>query len=147
MSTKGLETAEFRSTFHDRFDEEALTEILKKQRDRVTRLKQRKSQEYLPQIFVCLDDRGHRRAMHQAHNTVTSLAIRGSHLGVSTWLSVQSTIHPAIRANPDAILTWALRNKKELWDGLSPIRKRCSRCTRWPQVCTLTCDGSRPSST
>ena len=37
---KGLETAEFKSTFHDRWDEDALAEILKKQRDRVTRLKQ-----------------------------------------------------------------------------------------------------------
>ena len=41
-------------------------------------------------------------------------------MGVSTWLSVQklSTIHPTARANFAFILCWALRNKKELWDGL-----------------------------
>ena len=117
---KGLETAEFKSTFHDRWDEEALTEILKKQRDRVTRLKQQKSQDELPQICVVLDDLADTGAMHQAHNTITSLFLRGRHQGVSTWLSVQklSTIHPTARANFAFILCWALRNKKELWDGL-----------------------------
>jgi hypothetical protein len=33
---KGLDTAEFKSTFHDRWDEEAWTEILKKQRGRTS---------------------------------------------------------------------------------------------------------------
>ena len=39
---------------------------------------------------------------------------------MSTWLSVQklSTISPTARANFAFILCWALRNKKELWDGL-----------------------------
>ena len=117
---KGLETAEFKSTFHDSWDEAALAEILKKQRDRVTRLKQQKSQEDLPQICVILDDLADTGAMHQAHNTITSLFLRGRHQGVSTWLSVQklTTIHPTARANFAFILCWALRNKKELWDGL-----------------------------
>jgi hypothetical protein len=117
---KGLETAEFKSTFHDRWDEEALSEILKKQRDRVTRLKQQKSQAELPQILVCLDDLADTGVMHQAQNTITSLFLRGRHQGVSTWLSVQklTTIHPTARASFAFILCCALRNKKELWDGL-----------------------------
>jgi hypothetical protein len=117
---KGLETPEFKSSFHDRWDEEALGEILKKQRERVTRLKLQKSQDELPQILVILDDLADTGAMHQAHNTITALFLRGRHQGVSTWLSVQklSTIHPTARANFAFILCWALRNKKELWDGL-----------------------------
>jgi hypothetical protein len=45
---KGLETAEFKSTFHDHWDEDALAEIQKKQHDWVTCLKQQKSQEEVP---------------------------------------------------------------------------------------------------
>jgi hypothetical protein len=117
---RGLETAEFKSSFHDKWDEEALSQILQKQRARVTRLKLLKSQDELPQICVILDDLADTGAMHQAHNTITALFLRGRHQGVSTWLSVQklSTIHPTARANFAFILCWALRNKKELWDGL-----------------------------
>ena len=117
---KSLNGPEFKSTFHDHFDEEALGEILQKQRARLTRLKQQKTREPLPQIVCVFDDLADTGAMHQAHNLITTLFVRGRHLGVSTWLSVQklSTIHPTARTNFAFILCWALRNKKELWDGL-----------------------------
>ena len=117
---KSLNGPEFKSSFHDRFDEEALQEILKRQRARVTQLKKQKSRAPLPQICICLDDLADTGHLSQAHNTVATLFVRGRHVGCSTLCSVQklTVLHPVIRTNQAAILCWALRNKKELWDGL-----------------------------
>ena len=53
---KSLDGPDFKSSFHDRFDEEALQEILTRQRARVTQLKKQKSQSPLPQCAILLDD-------------------------------------------------------------------------------------------
>jgi len=117
---KSLNGPDFKSSFHDRFDEEALQEILTRQRARVTQLKKQKSQSPLPQIGICLDDLADTGHLSQAHNVVSTLFVRGRHVGCSTFCSVQklTVLHPVIRTNQAAILVWALRNKKELWDGL-----------------------------
>jgi hypothetical protein len=117
---KTLDTEEFKSSFHDDWDEPALLGIMAKQRKRIQELKLNKSKKALPQIICILDDLADTGVMHQATNALATCFIRGRHLGVSTWLSVQklSTIHPVARTNFAFILCWELRNKKELFGGV-----------------------------
>jgi hypothetical protein len=117
---KTLDTDEFKSSFHDSWDEAALTAIISKQRERIRELKLTKTKKNLPQCLVICDDMADTGVMHQATNILATCFIRGRHLGLSTWLSVQklTTIHPVARANFQFILCWELRNRKELFDGI-----------------------------
>jgi hypothetical protein len=117
---KTLDTEDCKSTFHDSWDEPALLEILAKQRKKIQELKLTKTKKNLPQIIFILDDLADTGVMHHATNALATCFIRGRHMGVSTWLSVQklSTIHPVARTNFAFILCWELRNRKELFDGI-----------------------------
>ena len=115
---KTLDTEEFKSTFHDSFDEPALLAIIAKQRERIKELKLAKSKKPLPQCLVLLDDLADTSAMHTTISGLTSCYVRGRHLGLSTWLSTQrlSQISPICRSNFAFMLIWELRNRKELYD-------------------------------
>jgi hypothetical protein len=115
-----LETEEFKSSFHDFFDEPALLEIMERQKKRIMALKLTKTKKPLPQIVIVCDDLSDTGAMHQATNVLSTCFCRGRHLGISTLLGVQriTTIHPISRCNFAFMLCWELRQKKELFDGL-----------------------------
>ena len=87
---KTLDTEEFKSSFHASWDEPALLEIMAKQRKRIQELKLTKTKKALPQIIFILDDLADTGVMHQATNALATCFMRGRHLGVSTWLSVQN---------------------------------------------------------
>jgi hypothetical protein len=117
---KTLDTDEFKSTFHDTWDEPALMAIIAKQRERIRELKLTKTKKNLPQCLVIVDDMADTGVMHQATNILATCFIRGRHLGLSTWLSVQRmmTIHPIARCNSAWLAIWELRSRKELLDGV-----------------------------
>ncbi len=115
-----LDTADCKSTFHDSWDGPAKLEILAPQRKKVQELKLTKTKKNLPQNIFVLDDLADTGVMHQATNALATCFIRGRHMGVSTWLSVQklSAIHLVARTFFAFILCWELRNRKELFDGI-----------------------------
>ena len=117
---KTLDTEEFKSSFHDEWDEPALLGIMAKQRKRIQELKLTKTKKALPQIIFVIDDMADTGVMHQATNALATCFCRGRHLAVSTWLSVQklSTVHPVARCNLAFIMCWELRNRKELFDNV-----------------------------
>ena len=103
--------------FHQEWDEKALVEILDKQRAEIKLMKDAKTTKPLSQILVIVDDMADRPdVMHNSGNVLTSLMIRGRHIGVSTWLSTQklSAVSLVARINFQAMLVWRLRNYKEL---------------------------------
>lgn len=105
------------SSFHSEWDERALRQILDKQRDEIRRLKDSKTKKPLPQILTIVDDFGDRPdIMHSASNVLTTLFIRGRHLGSSCWLSSQklTAISPVARFNFRWMCIWRLRNAKEI---------------------------------
>ncbi len=118
--SKTLDTDEFKSSFHDEWDEPALKEIIAKQRERIRELKLTKTRKNLPQLLVICDDLADSGIMHNNTGVLTSCYTRGRHLGLSTWLSSQKllAIAPICRASFAAILCWELRNRKELFDGI-----------------------------
>jgi hypothetical protein len=117
---KTLDTDEYKSSFHDTFDEPAMLAIIAKQREKIKELKLTKTKKPLPQAIILLDDVADSGVMHTTISALTSCYIRGRHLGLSTWLSTQklSTISPVCRSNFAFILIWELRNRKELYDGV-----------------------------
>ena len=117
---KTLDTEEFKSSFHDEWDEPALKEIIAKQRERIRELKLTKTRKNLPQLLIVVDDMADSGIMHNNTGVLTSCYTRGRHLGLSTWLSSQKllAIAPICRASFAAILCWELRNRKELFDGI-----------------------------
>ncbi len=117
---KTLDTDEFKSSFHDEWDEPALKEIIAKQRERIRELKLTKTKKNLPQILIICDDLADTGIMHNNTGALASCYTRGRHIGLSTWLSTQKllSIAPICRASFAAILCWELRNRKELFDGI-----------------------------
>ena len=110
---KGLKDA----SFHPEWDEQALHEILDKQRARIKELKAAKSKKPLPQILTVIDDHADSpHIMHRAGTILTTLFIRGRHFGSSTWLSSQklTAISTVARVNFRFMLVWRLRNQKEI---------------------------------
>ena len=105
------------STFHSEWDEQALRDILDKQRLKILDLKQAKTRKELPQVLVIIDDFSDRPdVMHASNNVLTTLFIRGRHLGASTWLSSQhlTSIARVARVNFRFMVVFRLRNAKEL---------------------------------
>jgi hypothetical protein len=117
---KTLDTDDFKSSFHDEWDEAALIEIIAKQRERIRELKLTKTKKNLPQLLIICDDLADSGIMHNNTGVLTSCYTRGRHLGLSTWLSTQKllAIAPICRASFAAIMCWELRNRKELFDGI-----------------------------
>lgn len=105
------------STFHSEWDEPALRDILDRQRAEIKSLKDAKSRKPLPQVLTIIDDFGDRYdIMHSASNVLTTLFIRGRHLGSSCWLSSQklTAISQVARVNFRFICVWRLRNYREI---------------------------------
>jgi hypothetical protein len=105
------------STFHSEWDEAALREILDQQREKIKKLKDAKSRRPLPQVLTIIDDFADRMdIMHSASNILTTLFIRGRHLGSSCWLSSQklTAITPVARVNFRFMCVWRLRNFREI---------------------------------
>ncbi len=105
------------STFHSEWDEPALRRILEDQRAKIKNLKDAKSKKPLPQILTIIDDFADRYdIMHAASNILTTLFIRGRHLGSSCWLSSQklTAIATVARVNFRFMCVWRLRNYKEI---------------------------------
>ncbi len=109
------------SSFHSEWDEPALIEILSAQREKIKELKNAKSKKPLPQILVIVDDHADNpQVMHSASNILTTLYVRGRHMGTSCWAASQqlTACSRILRVNMRFICCWRLRNKKELLDGL-----------------------------
>ncbi len=105
------------SSFHSEWDEAALREIQDVQRDKIRKLKDAKSRKPLPQVLTIIDDFADRwDVMHSATNVLTTLFIRGRHLGSSCWLSSQklTAITSVARVNFRFMAVWRLRNQKEI---------------------------------
>ncbi len=105
------------SSFHSEWDEPALRQILDEQRDKIKKLKDAKSKKPLPQVLTIIDDFADRwDVMHSATNILTTLFIRGRHLGSSCWISSQklTAITSVARVNFRFMLVWRLRNYREI---------------------------------
>ena len=105
------------STFHSEWDEQALKQILDKQREEIRKLKDARSKKPLPQVLTIIDDFADRAdIMHAASNILTTLFIRGRHFGSSCWLSSQklTAISQVARVNFRFMCVWRLRNYREI---------------------------------
>ncbi len=105
------------SSFHSEWDEAALRAVLDTQRDKIKKLKDAKSKKPLPQVLTIIDDFADRwDVMHSATNILTTLFIRGRHLGSSCWLSSQklTAITSVARVNFRFMCVWRLRNWREI---------------------------------
>ncbi len=110
---KSLETG---SSFNSEWDEEGLIELLNEQRKKIKLLKESNTEKPLPQILVVVDDWADHPMLHSSTNVLTTLMIRGRHMGVSCFVSSQHlrAISPVIRNNVKFMCIWKLRNAKEL---------------------------------
>ena len=105
------------STFHDEWNEPALRKILDDQRVKIKQLKDARSRKPLPQTLTIIDDFADRAdIMHSASNVLTTLFIRGRHMGCSCWLSSQklTAIATVARTNFRFMCVWRLRNATEI---------------------------------
>jgi len=105
------------SSFHSEWDEQALRDIMDRQRGKIKELKDAKSKKPLPQVLTVIDDFADRYDItHSASNILTTLFIRGRHFGSSCWLSSQklTAIAPVARVNFRFMLVWRLRNQFEI---------------------------------
>jgi len=105
------------SSFHSEWDEQALRDIMDRQRDTIKALKDAKSKKPLPQVLTIIDDFADRYdIMHAASNILSTLFIRGRHFGSSCWLSSQklTAISPVARVNFRFMLVWRLRSAREI---------------------------------
>ena len=105
------------STFHSEWDEQALKDLMDKQRSVIKELKDAKSRKPLPQVLTIIDDFADRYdIMHSASNILTTFFIRGRHFGSSCWISSQklTAIAPVARVNFRFMLVWRLRNQREI---------------------------------
>ena len=105
------------SSFHSEWSEQALKDIMDRQRGKIKELKDAKSKKPLPQILTVIDDFSDRYdVMHAAANILTTLFIRGRHFGSSCWLSSQklTAISPIARVNFRFVLVWRLRSAREI---------------------------------
>ncbi len=109
------------SSFHSEWDEPALIKILSAQREKIKELNNTKSKKPLPQCLIIVDDHADNpQVMHSASNILTTLFVRGRHMGTSCWVASQqlTACSRIMRVNMRFICCWRLRNKKELLDGL-----------------------------
>ena len=98
----------------DKWDPEKLTEIFATQRKVIQLQKQQKAKRYF-QILVLLDDLADSRAaMHS--NKLIEAFLRGRHIHVHTWVSVQKyrALDNAIRVNATDLILFRLRSSIEL---------------------------------
>ena len=105
------------SSFHAEWDEQALKSIMDKQREKIRQLKDAKSKKPLPQVLTVIDDFADRPdILHNANNILTTLFVRGRHLGSSCWLSSQklTAISSIARVNFRFMCVWRLRNQREI---------------------------------
>ncbi len=110
---KGLKA----SSFHSEWDEPAIRDILAKQKEKIKELKDANSKKPLPQALLIIDDFADRPdVLHVSSGVMTSLFIRGRHLGSSCWLSSQklTAIAPVARVNFRFMCVWRLRNQREV---------------------------------
>jgi hypothetical protein len=103
-------------TFNSDWDEAGLIELMDEQKKNVKVLKDAKTEKPIPQILVIIDDWADSPMLHSSTNILTTLMIRGRHLGVSCWVSSQHlrAISTVIRNNVKFVCVWRLRNAKEI---------------------------------
>ena len=105
------------SSFHSEWDEAALKTIMDEQREKIRQLKEAKTKKALPQVLTIIDDFADRPDItHASGNILTTMFVRGRHLGSSCWLSSQklTAIAQVVRVNFRFLLVWRLRNAKEI---------------------------------
>ena len=99
-------------------------ETLDQHREKIRVLKAAKSKRHLPQILVIIDDYADRwDIMHRAASILTTLFIRGRHMGCSCWISSQklTAISSVARVNFRFLCVWRLRNQKEIYALLEEL--------------------------
>ena len=85
--------------------------------EKIKKLKDAQSKKALPQVLTIIDDFADRPdIMHNSNSVLTTMFVRGRHLGSSCWLSSQklTAIAQVARVNFRFILVWRLRNFKEI---------------------------------
>ena len=100
---------------HNEFDENEITEIINKQRKMITAARKRNDGEYLPQLLIVIDDFGDQENVARG-KLLTSLFVRGRHMGISTWVLTQKLrlIGSAIRVNQTFMICFRLRSFQDL---------------------------------
>ena len=102
--------------FFSEWDPAALKDILDVQAD-IIKYQKAHGQKKLHGICVIVDDfADDERVMHNSHNVLSMLFMRGRHSMVSTLLSTQKyrAVSTMIRTNAQFLITFRLRNSKEL---------------------------------
>ncbi len=103
-------------TFNAEWDEAGLILLMEEQKQKVKLLKEAKIEKPIPQILVIIDAWADSPMLHSSTITLTTLMIRGRHLGVSCWASSQHlrAISTVIRNNVKFVCVWRRRNAKEI---------------------------------
>ena len=97
------------------WDEAALRRIIQQQR-KITETSKKLELKKLYQVLVILDDVADMPQLHKPNGALDTLFIRGRHLQISTWASLQKLrlISAAVRVNMQFLCCWRLCNQHEL---------------------------------
>ncbi len=89
---------------------------MEEQKKKLKVLKDAKTEKPIPQILVVIDDWADPPMLHSSTDILTTLMIRGRHLGVYCWVSSQHlrAISTVTRNNVKFVCVWRLRNAKEI---------------------------------
>ena len=102
-------------TIFDEFDGEALQEQVSTQM-KVAELATKRGMKEIPQVLFIFDDfADDGRIMHNNHNVLASLAIKGRHFGSNLLVAVQQyrSLANIIRVNLTELFIWPAPNSKE----------------------------------
>ena len=109
-------------TMWNRWDEDALHQIMTKQAKMIKHMKDNRKKYGGNLLAVCiiLDDLADDPRLHKPHGVLASIMTRGRHQGVSAWILSQklSAMSLISRVNFRWMVVFKLRNMKELLDGV-----------------------------
>ena len=105
--------------------EAALRRIIQQQR-KITEASKKLEMKKLYQVLIICDDLADVPQLHKPNGALDTLFIRGRHLQISTWASLQKLrlISAAVRVNQQFLCCWRLRNQHKLdavVEGLSAL--------------------------
>ena len=102
----------------DRWEPDTLEKLIERHKRVNAHLKAKKKLEKGYVVLVLIDDFADQgdKVMHSSTNILTSLFVRGRHLGCACWLLTQKlrVVSLICRTNFCWMLIWRLRNSKEL---------------------------------
>jgi hypothetical protein len=110
-----LEETEEEQFYFDKYDEEALEDIISTQHKIIKHMK-KQNHEKLHQILIIIDDFADQREFVRSSTLLHKLFIRGRHSYISTLVATQQyyALAPIIRINASEMYVFRLRNAKDL---------------------------------